>query len=248
MRNKFCLVFVVVSILTSTVVTESAPIRAGSATYEYTNTFTTRLFPGTPFNPGTEAVDIPVFAEGVFTQVWEAQVGNSIADELTNIHQVGALPGDPPIPFEIIGGIERTPNLGPFVGTIFDIVQDSSDPGFDTGEPSSLTTASRVVSGPFAQILADGTYLYSYDDYVFEADIAGLPFPVGSQFVGAADSEVAIRVRLGAEIDPVNDPVVGLVLGGGLIEITNIVPEPSSWVLCMMAGLAVFRRRHRATR
>ncbi len=226
-------------LLAGTRVAEAEPIEAGTATYEYTNSFVTRLFPGTPFNPGSEPVDVPVVSTGVFTHVWDAQVGDTISDELTSLRQTGALPGDPPIPFTIIGGFDETPELGPFLGTISDIVQDPADPGFATGNPSSLTSAFRRVGGPFAQVLIDGTYLYAIDDYVFETNITGLPFPVGTQFVGTDDSVLDVRVRLGAEIDPDNDPVIGQALGGGIVEITRVVPEPASLVLAIgCVGLA----------
>lgn len=241
------LLAVIISILSTAEVAIPAPIQAGTATYEYTNSFLTRLYPGTPFNPGTEAIDVPVVSTGLFTQVWNQQVGDTISDELTSIRQVGELPGDPPVPFTILGGTLETPNLGPFAGNISSIIQDPSNPGFDSGAPSSLQSGFRRVGGPFAQILIDGTYLYTVDDYVFEANVAGLPFPVGTQFVGTDDSNLEVRVRLGDEIDPVNDPVVGLALSGGIVEITRVVPEPTSVLLAIgcvgIACLAKLRQR-----
>ena len=204
------------------------PIEAGSATYGYFNSFTTRLFPGTPFNEGTEAVDVLVESEGVFTQVWQEQSGTTIQDELTSLRQTGTLAG---VPFEIIGGIEQTPELGPFLGSITQIEQDPVD--------GSLTSAFRSVAGPFAQVLIDGTYLYSMEPYAFESTVTGLPFPVGSQFSGTPTSEVEIRVRLGTTIDPDNDPVIGLALSDGVVTITEIVPEPSSVALVALAITAL---------
>jgi hypothetical protein len=60
MRIAYCLLLTLALVPWMTAVSQSAPIVGGTATYEYVNTFTTRLFPGTPFNPGTEAVDVPV--------------------------------------------------------------------------------------------------------------------------------------------------------------------------------------------
>jgi hypothetical protein len=227
-------------------VSHAAPIRGGAATYEYFNSFVTRLFPGTPFNPGTEAVDLVVESDGIFRQVWQDQVGDTIQDELTSVRQSGALPGDPPIPFEILAGTLETPELGPFVGSLTSIVQDTGDPGFATGAPSSLSSAFRRVAGPFAQVLIDGTFLYTVDDYAFETTVTQLPFPVGAEFVGTADSNLEIRVRLGPTIDPANDPVVAMALAGGIVRITGIVPEPTtSLLLAMGTCFFMFRVRPR---
>ena len=152
------------------------------------------------------------------------------------------LPTDPVIPFEIFGGVNEAPFLDPFVGTISNIVQDASDPGFLTGDPSSLVSGVRRVGGPFAQQLADGTLLYTDASYFFEAKITGLPFPVGQQFIGTED--VAIRVQLGATIDPATDPIVGMALAGGLVEITA-VPEPDSGMLLFSLCLSLLGMRRR---
>jgi len=221
---------------------QAAPIQGGTATYEYFNTFVTRLYPGTPFNAGPDPVDVTVESNGVLTEVWEDQVGDTIDFEIVSIMQEGLLAG---IPFQIIGGIEKTPELGPFVGTYTDIVQDPLDPGFGAGDPSSLMSAFRRAAGPFAQILIDGTYLYASDPYAFESTITGLPYPVGSVFVGTPNSEVEIRLRLGAAPDPVNDPPIGAALPGGIVRITRVVPEPPAVALAILAvvGAAVGARR-----
>ncbi len=231
MRQHFRLLACLAVVLAPQVVT-AAPIQGGTATYDYFNSFFTRLFPGTPLNPGTEPIDVPVESLGVFTQVWQPQVGFTIVDELTSIRQAGVLPGDPPIPFEIFAGIEETPELGPFIGSITGIVQDPTDPGFAMGNPSSLVSGSRQVGGPFAQQLIDGTFLYTVESYFFEGQITALPFPVGQEFIGRDDVEV--RVRLGSEIDPLADPVVGLVLAGGVVR---IIPEPASYLGLVTAAV-----------
>lgn len=204
----------------------AATIPAGSATYRYNNTFFTRLFPGTPFNPGPVSVDVPVSASGVFTQVWETQSGDAIVDELTSIVATGSIGGPTPIPFGLFAGIDEVPELGPFNGSLSSIVNDPQ-----TGE---LVSAFRTVGGPFLQVLGDGTRLYSSDPYTFVASVDSLPFEVGNVFIGTQNA--AARVQVGPTIDPINDPIIGLVLAGGVIEIAGIIPEPSSAVLVLVAG------------
>ena len=141
-------------------------------------------------------------------------------------------------PFKIFAGIEEVPLLGPFVGTYSNIVQDKNDPGFPTGEPSSLVSADVSIAGPFSQVLADGTTLYTITPYTFEGPISGLPYPVGTQFIGTEDVEV--RVQLGTMPDPSIDPVIGLALAGGVVEVTRVIPEPSFFVFTLLSSLMCF--------
>lgn len=210
----------------------AAPIQPGSADYVYTNVFTTVLFPGTPFNPGAGPIQFDVFSQGTFSTEWGLQVGTSMPLEIPSVVAFGSLPTAPPIPFQILAGADQVPQLGPFVGAYSNVMQDPADPGFPTGAPSSLTSADVLVGGPFAQVLADGTFLYA-NDYTFAGSISGLPYPLGTQFVGTHDAE--IRVQLGVSPDPMVDPVIGLILADGLI---TVVPEPSSFSLLLAAVAA----------
>ncbi|MDC0937246.1 hypothetical protein OAS39_13255 [Pirellulales bacterium] len=223
----------------------AAPVQGGNASYEYYNSFTTRLFPGTPFNPGSENVDILVESTGVIKVVWQEQVGDEINFEIVSIVADGELPGEPPIPFQLLGGVEVTPQLGPFVGTYSQIVQDPNDPGFATGDPSSLVSAELFVAGPYAQVLADGTFLYGAAPYEFEASITGLPYPIGTEFFGTSASEVPIRLQLGGAPDPNVDPVIALALSDGYVRIDRVIPEPSGLLLVVsvFAASAAIRIR-----
>ena len=222
------------------------PIPAGSAIYEFDNTFFVTLVGDTPefdnpFNDSTDPLTLPAAGTGLFTQVWEQQQGDTINDELTSIVEPGLLAGF--LPFLILGGSDELPaELGGFTGSITNITQDPVD--------GSLASGDRLVGGRFAQVVpgvdgiigtADDGYLYSTEPYFFEANgITGLPFPVDTVFTGTDGSTVDIKLALGGpdNIDPMVDPVVGQVLSGGLLTITAIVPEPSTGLLVAAAALA----------
>jgi len=234
-----------------TPVVHAAPIVGGTSTHEYFNTFITRLFPGTAFNPGNVPFDAPVESNGVLTTVWENQVGDQIAFENVSIIQNGVFGG---LPFEILAGTLQAPELGPFGGAYQNVVQDASDPGYASGDPSSLTSALRHGGGQFAQVFFRGTpdeiYLYGDEPYIFESVITSLPYEVGTEFIGlgnAAGGPVNIRVRLGVSPDPSADPIIGQALPGGIVRITRIVPEPSTLLISAIAllGLATSRARRR---
>lgn len=224
----------------------AAPIAPGGVSYDYENVFTTRLFPGTPFNPTAEAIDLPVQSTGRIKTRWQAQTGDVIAFEVTSIVADGALPGTPPTPFQLLGGQQQTPQLGPFTGTYSQVTQDANDPGFATGGASSLESARAVLSGPFAMVLADGTVLYG-EPYRFESQITSLPYAVGTEFVGSAASEGPIRVQLGDAPDPASDPIIGQALGDGVVRITRVIPEPTTLATLLAAtSIAATRRRRRS--
>ncbi|TWT75973.1 hypothetical protein Pla123a_27590 [Posidoniimonas polymericola] len=237
MNHTSRLIVALLAALAAGSVAQAGPILAGSADYTFDNTFFTRLYPGTPFNPTASAVDVPVFAQGAFTQVWGEQVGDEIQDELTSILSSGFIAGMPPVPFDLYGGINEAPDLGAFTGSLTSIVNHPV-----TGE---LISAFRSVGGPFRQVLANGATLYTVDPYVFVASVDSLPFESGDIFIGTQD--VDVRYQLGPTIDPINDPVVGSVLAGGVITIT---PEPIAAALAVTlvvcSGLSPSRRRRLA--
>ena len=153
------------------------------------------------------------------------------------------------VAMELVNLLEHSPAfftgtvfvVGLLVGSFLNVVQDPNDPGFATGDPSSLASALQQSTGRFAQVLADGTTLYTAS-LDLGGDISGLPYPVGTQLFYGNDAE--IRLQLGAVPDPVGDPVVGLFLSGGFVD---VIPEPSGFGLAIVgvAAFAGFRRRQR---
>jgi hypothetical protein len=96
----------------------------------------------------------------------------------------------------------------------------------------------------FKQVLPDGTTIYSdqVNPAVFTATLAGLPYPVGQEFVSTGP--LNLYLKLGAEIDQPND----LLIGQSLHRVVRVIPEPTS---ALLLGLGVvclntnLRRRFR---
>ena len=220
----------------------AAPIQAGSATYEIYNEFQSVLIPdpSNPFNPGPDPIPLTFISTGYLTSVWQEQVGDTIEYEHTSF----VTTGDLPIPFTNVAGAAVVPQLGYYGGHLTGIVQDTSDPGYATGDPSSLTMATSIGDGLFGQLIG-GALLYSASSYSFEADVTGLPYPVGTVFENKATQSIDIYMQLGLTPDPMTDLKVAEALPGGIVRITNVVPEPSSLLLTGLAfgtAMVLFRR------
>lgn len=239
------LTFLVLGLAAS--VAHAAPIVAGSATQQYINIQRIRLFPsipGTffnPFNPTAEAVEFDLIASGSLTATWEAQVGNTMQHAVPNVQFTGLFPGNPPIPFDLI---VDSPGLLPTTGQFSNVVQNPNDPGFATGDPSSLVSADYMNTAYFTQVLPDGTTIYSDQDNpaVFTGTLTSLPYEVGQEFISTGG--VDLYLQLGATIDQPND----LHIGRSLHAVVRVVPEPTSGTLAILGvlslGLCRRRRRH----
>lgn len=236
---RLILCFCVVAVFSSVATLMAAPIRGGSASANYRTTYMSRLYPGTPFNPGTDPVEVPGEATGVLVYEWQDQVGDTIMVEAVSIRASGELPGPPPIPFELFGGVQEAPELGPWLASYTNVVQDPSDPGYAAGDPSSLVSADYQSTGRFFQVLADGTTLYTGPAELV-GEISGIPAPIGTQFTIAR--EVDLYLQLGAEPDPMGDPIIGVNLPGGIFE---VIPEPSGFGLAIIAAAAFATCRRR---
>lgn len=221
-------------------VADAAPIVAGSATQSYVNVQQIRLFPGTPFNPGPELVEFALTARGPLTATWESQVGSTMQHTVPFVHFTGLFPGG--IPFDILAG---TPDLPPTTGQFSNIVQNPADPGFASGNPSSLVSADYSNTAYFKQVLPDGTTIYSdqVNPAVFNSTLAGLPYPLGQEFISTGPLD--LYVQLGSRIDQAND----LVIGQSLHRVVTVVPEPTGLTLLSLGTVCLlvarWRRRSR---
>jgi hypothetical protein len=218
---------------------KAAPIVAGSATQTYINIQQIRLFPGTPFNPGTEAVEFELFARGTLTAAWDAQVGNTMQHSVPHVDFEGVFPGN--IPFHIYAG---TPDLPPTTGQFSNVVQNSADPGFAAGDPSSLVSANYTNTAYFKQVLPDGTTIYSdqVNPATFTATLSGLPYPVGQQFISTG--ALNLYVQLGPTIDQAND----FLIGQSLHRVVEVVPEPTALTLLSLGAVCLYVARRGRTR
>ncbi len=232
----FALAFAALSFIAP--VADAAPIVAGSATQTYINIQQIRLFPGTPFNPGTEAVEFEVIAHGQLTATWDAQVGSTMQHAVPYVDFEGVFPGG--IPFHILAG---TPDLPPTTGQLSNIVQNPADPGFAAGDPSSLVSADYANTAYFKQVLPDGTTIYSdqVNPATFTATLAGLPYPVGQQFISTG--ALNLYVQLGPTIDQAND----FLIGQSLHRVVEVVPEPTALSLLSLGAACLFAARRRRT-
>ncbi len=218
-------------------VAEAAPIVAGSATQSYINIQQIRLFPGTPFNPGAEAVEFELIARGLLTATWDAQVGSTMQHAVPFVDFEGLFPGG--IPFHILAG---TPDMPPTTGQFSNIVQNPADPGFAAGDPSSLVSADYTNTAYFKQVLPDGTTIYSdqLNPAVFTATLSGLPYPIGQEFISTGPLD--LYLQLGGAIDQAND----LVIGQSLHRTVTVVPEPTALTLLSLGAVCLFgvKARH----
>jgi hypothetical protein len=222
--------FVVPGILAVTPA-RAEPIVPGSFTVSVFNQQSIELFPGTPFNSGTDPFTVTVLASGSLTVKYSAQVGNVINIDVS-AHLSGVFPSPlPPIPFEILAG---TPDLPPSLGVISNVVQDPNDPGFATGAASSFVSGDSSTVSFFKQVLPDGTTIYSDPDpaAIFTASLTGLPYPLGTTFVSPE------RINLYLQLGPGFDPTRDLLIGQSFNRSLTVVPEPSS--ACMvLIGMGV---------
>ncbi|MCA9185922.1 MAG: hypothetical protein R3E01_36610 [Pirellulaceae bacterium] len=232
----------------------AADIQGGMTQYDYFNSFFVRFPSTSPFypdparagDPAAPPIDVEIAYNGRIKEVWQNQGGDEIEFEVVDVFGIGDLGGTP---FHITGGASA-PQLAPFVGTYSQLVRDPSSLGFATGDPSSLTSAFRRASGPFAQILNPGTaeevVVYGATPYAFESTITSLPYEVGQELIGTDDSLVDLRLQLGAAPSG-TDPVIGQALPNGYIRITRVVPEPVSASMFVPLGITLwcFTRRRR---
>jgi hypothetical protein len=197
---------------------KAATIVAGQFTVPVSLTQSVELFPGTPFNPGPTSLTLTAEASGFLTVTYDAQVGTMITTS-PFVHLTGTFPDPlPPIPYEIFAG---TPDLFPSVGVISGIVQDPTDPGFATGDPSSFISGVFLEEAYF-KVVVPGATLYS-SAAIFTSNLTGLPYPVGTVFTSPA--RIDLRTSL----------VGGVVVAQSFNRVLTVTPEPSSALMALVA-------------
>jgi hypothetical protein len=198
------------------------------------------LLPNTPFNPGSTPITLTgVSGYGTITLHRDAEVGNSI--------QIPSLAGglfygsNPLLGSYVFGNIPPLTGAD-FSGVITNVVQDPSDPGFATGQPSSFRSGNfsfggnsfgfEFLSGPAAGItlFTDPTVPFS-----FSATFDGLPPSQGTVLQNSGPNALNVLYN-GIVVAQSTDRTIVL----------QSVPEPGSLALCGIGGLLAFfygRRR-----
>ncbi len=195
------------------------------------------LAPGTAFNSGPDEIvfaDAEAFGMLIFDRM--AQVGSEI--QLVNGRFSGtgfnAALGN----FTLTTG---APNFTPMTMLLSNVVQDPSDPGFASGDPSSIMSADVFLTVfNFGVRLDDlGIDLEIRDPFSFAGTFDGLPPSEGNTI---ADVNFGNNDRLEVYIAGTNS-LVGWSANRRLI---SAVPEPSSFaILAFAAATGVCRWKRR---
>src|SRR5262249_52454700 len=138
------------------------------------------LLPGTPFNPNNFAITITdLTATGSFSIDRAAQVGSTI--NYTGIDAYFTASSSPIGPFEL--GAGPTIGIGGFSGSISNVVQNSLDPGFSTGQPSSFASGDFLADVTQFGLRVGGQLLFTKDPVTFTGQLDGLPPSPGTTLV-----------------------------------------------------------------
>jgi MYXO-CTERM domain-containing protein len=220
----------------------AAPIVAGATLLPGTAIQDITLLPNTPFNPtGSPILINDLFGVGVITINRDTQVGTTIP--------IASLSGGMFFGSNALLGSYVFGNIPPltgadFSGVITNVVQNPSDPGFATGQPSSFQSGDfsfggnsfgfELLSGPAA-----GVKLFT--------DPA-VPFSFSSTFDGLPPSVGTVLTNSGPDVLNVlfNGQVVATSSDRRIV--LSAIPEPPSLMLGGLAAVvagayAVVRRR-----
>ncbi|QEH35188.1 hypothetical protein OJF2_37350 [Aquisphaera giovannonii] len=217
----------------------AAPIVAGDTTFHGTAVQDVTILGGTAFNPGPEFTLYGLSGVGYFTIHRQAQVGSTIEFAGGDSLFSGSYAGLGSYTF----GTGAPLGGGSFHGMIENVVQDPTDPGFASGDPSSFASGDYTAYlDRFLFKLADGTILETGGVYALAATLDGLPPRTATTLQGSATDRNPIYYG-----DPANGFLVGYTTNGAIY--VSAVPEPSAFCLGGIAmaavGLSLARSRRR---
>ena len=225
--------------------TEADEIVAGSTTFNAIAIQDVMISKDASINPtGQDLFFDDLFGVSSATINREQQVGNTIA--------ISSLDGWVFEGSNILGSF-RFGIVGPFSGTdysgsISNVVQDSNDPGFATGDPSSFESGDYFLTGTgfgveFTSGPLAGTILITdpSQTFEFESNFDGLPPSPGTLITTTANSDQVLDIWL----SNANGDLIEKV-GSSSDRRILVVPEPTSVLaigLCGLVGLAIRRRK-----
>ena len=166
----------------------------------------------------------------------ETQVGNTI--EISSFFGwdfVGSLPGFGTYRFGAVGPFSGSD----YTGQITNVMQDPSDPGFSSGDPSSFLSgdveisgdsfAFEFLTGPLAGVVLTTD---PSQNFSFQAQFDGLPPSVGTAFTNDGDEFLNVLYQ-------------GQVVGTSSDRrVIRIVPEPTAaGMMAVLLGTVVLVRR-----
>ena len=190
---------------------------------------------GSPLNGSGQEVDLgDVSALGAWSFQRQAQQGTTIQFTDGSFFGRGTLAGVGG--FDLIGGVPF--GFGEITATLSNVVQDPNDPGFATGDPSSITSGDLLIQVPNYGIQFDnGVDLEIRDPFIFNSSFDGLPPSLGTLY----------------ESNPLDQQLTAYIAGTNTIAAISTdrrlfaIPEPAAWILCGLSLLARgVRRRRRA--
>lgn len=193
------------------------------------------LSPNTLFNPTSTPIFIPgVYGDGEITINRDAQVGSTIT--IASLSG-GMFYGSNPMLGNYVFGNVPPLTGADFSGVITNVVQNPSDPGYATGQPSSFASGDFSFGGAsFGFQLIGGPTLFTDPSvpFSFSATFDGLPPSAGTILMNSGPD--SLNVLLGTEIVATSS--------NRRIEILS--PEPSTLVVTGIAALSaccLLRRR-----
>ena len=219
---------------------QAAPIVAGETVLLSKAIQDITLLPGTPFNPTSSPIVIDdLFGIGPLTIFRDAQVGSTITFSMLDGRFFGSHPA---LGSYVFGRVEPlTPAT--YSGQIVNVVQDPTDPGFATGQPSSFVSGDITWGGAnfgFEFLTGPAAGIRLYTD-------PAVPFSFSSTYDGLPPSAGTVNANSGPD-------VLNVLFNGQVVALTSdrrveSIPEPSSIALLVMGavgGLGFCWRRKRA--
>lgn len=247
MKARFCALFAVLAFSCIARGVQAEPIVGGTTTLRGRAIQDFFIPKESPINLiGEDWFLDDVAADGYFRFEREAQSGTTINFIGTDSLFQGTIQDDrlpAGVPFDLGTGAPLA-GLGGFDGSITNVEQDETDPGYSEGAPSSFQSGNYVANVDSFALRLHGTdqqiLVATKAPFTFEAEWDGLPPSVGTNLEGGQDW---LEVFLVDE-NGITDLLVAQSRDRRIVS----VPEPGSLITCLcgmgvLVGLGLIRRR-----